>query len=395
MKGQRIIVDLEWEPEGEDKKLSKLNALQLGAAKVNETGDLIDTFYSIIKPEKSISDIGLVTRIMPVTEQQLFSGDEKLQVIEEFLNWCGETPMFIIWGSINCKALKLFIGEYVAVDKKTNILDLQVIYKIMTGNSKLVSFYNACLEKNIEMVYPLHNSLNDSLMLTALYHKMVPSNIESIMEEYYINKAERKRLKRLQKRRRQSAEKKRLNSLRRAKCVISNRNSSRHHYYIIEGSNLIHRRNCNCLHDVGSMKGYSSLFAIMKDYECLCPECFHGQIWFPSSITRLESIRILDLHTLCSEFSLSSEHYGDTVIINTRAGSWYIEIGNKIPTLYHRNDIFPWKNRNGAILNYHKQKKEFRNDLDMIKYIYKHDKQLLKLLEKKKGDLDNSLATKI
>ncbi len=378
MNDVKVIVDIEWEPNSAS---TEQNVLQLGAVKINKDSEIIDSYYTVIKPTHKIADIDAVMSIMPISEEQLINGKPKDQVINQFIDWCGEDVTFVVWGSINHKVFKEFMNEKFDVNK-SNTIDLQTIYRMLRGESLVCSLSKAFLENNIEIVYPIHHSLNDAVTLAALFKEISKAEIEAMICQYAIEKTERLRLKRLRKRRNQSARNIMRLTKKRKTSVL---NKPQYHFFKKEDSDLVHRRNCRCLKDTTAMiKGYSGLVGIMKGYESLCPECFHGHTWFPKDINMLEAIHILELHTICSEYDLSGECYGNTFIIQTNAGCWYFEIGKNNPTLYHRNDIFPWKNKHGVIINYHNQKKEFANDFEIIRYIHKHDKQLIKLLEKKK-----------
>lgn len=364
--GTEIVVDLEWEPNS---KISEPNVLQLGAVKINQDNEIIDSYYNLIKPEQSIVDMNLIVNLMPISEVQLMDGKNKNQVISDFINWCGKDVTFIIWGSTNYQVFKAFMNGNLEINKN-NTIDLQTIYKMVKDEDFVISLSKACSKNMVKENYPLHHSLNDSITLAALYNKFSKYEIELIVKQLLDEKKERIRVKRLRYRRRRVAER-----------IIK---MPHHHFFIIEGTDIIHRRNCSCLNNSTTIiKGYSGLKGIMKGYENLCTECFSGHNSFPKYMSLSEAIHIIELQTICSDYGLSSESYGDTLIVNTNAGSWYFETGKKYPKLYHRNDIYPWKNKHGILEGYHKQKKEFINDFEIIKYICKHDKQLLKNYEKK------------
>lgn len=96
----KIVLDLEWNqaqvgrPPIED---LPGEIIQIGAAKINDECNILDTFEQMIRPvfytkmNKYVEDLTLIRN------EDIAAGIPFLGAIEKFRNWCGENFVFISW----------------------------------------------------------------------------------------------------------------------------------------------------------------------------------------------------------------------------------------------------------------------------------------------------------
>lgn len=93
-----VVMDLEWNhPTTRKKKVKNLHGeiMQIGAVKVDEHMNVIDTFDMLVKPNfyhKVNHDIHELTGI---TTEELQSGTPFVEGIDLFRQWCGDEFKFI------------------------------------------------------------------------------------------------------------------------------------------------------------------------------------------------------------------------------------------------------------------------------------------------------------
>jgi len=182
-----IVIDLEWnQPMRGARKVPGLKGeiIQIGAAKVDMSGNVIDTFSATIKPDfyRWINkDISELTRI---TNEDLNNGESFAEVIPKFKAWCGEDSVFISWGPDDHDMLR-------------NNLDIKEM-----DSSWLPAAYDAQLmfddmEKGEDRQYPLnyalwyfnekcdgqHNALADVLSTVAVLKHLDME--DGLSDEYF------------------------------------------------------------------------------------------------------------------------------------------------------------------------------------------------------------------
>lgn len=101
---QYIILDLEWnQPLSKQqivKKPFKLRGeiIQIGAVKVDENMQTIDTFDVMIKPKHYCTMNKKVQELTDITDEHLAGGVQFEDAICNFRTWCGDEFEFLTWG---------------------------------------------------------------------------------------------------------------------------------------------------------------------------------------------------------------------------------------------------------------------------------------------------------
>ena len=106
-----IVFDLEWN-QAADLRTRRANSLlfeiiEIGGVKLDEDLDIISEFHELITPQVYTQ---MHYKIVEVTHMDMGrlkqEGRPFVQVIQEFLQWCGEDYTFCTWGSMDLTELQ-------------------------------------------------------------------------------------------------------------------------------------------------------------------------------------------------------------------------------------------------------------------------------------------------
>lgn len=129
-----IVFDLEWNQSEEKKKQNKdllFEIIEIGAIKLDECKNLIGEFSQIIKP-RVYSDINHITKdLIQLKMEELERGLPFNDVINSFLEWCGDDYIFCTWGSLDLIELQRnmkFYNMKSLADKPIAYLDAQKLF---------------------------------------------------------------------------------------------------------------------------------------------------------------------------------------------------------------------------------------------------------------------------
>ena len=98
-----IVFDLEWNqnPDGRKHPDSRLpfEIIEIGAVKLNEKREIIDTFQCLIKPKVYHWIHDSIHEVIHVDFHELENGLPFPKAIRRFLEWCGPEYRFFTWGN--------------------------------------------------------------------------------------------------------------------------------------------------------------------------------------------------------------------------------------------------------------------------------------------------------
>ena len=114
-----IIVDLEWNTNYlESAKMYVNEIIEVGAVKLNENIETIDSFNSFIKP---VASKKLKKRIMELTQismNDLSNAKKFKEVMKDFKQWAGNDFVLLSWGDTDIRTL---VSNFKYFDKTKNI----------------------------------------------------------------------------------------------------------------------------------------------------------------------------------------------------------------------------------------------------------------------------------
>ncbi len=191
-----IVLDLEWNQPVSKNSYPYLRIgdrfsneiIEIGAAKVSDTGQITDTFKAVIKPKyykKLNSNVMKITHL----KQEILTGGIGFDVaIAQFREWCGEDATFFSWGRDDIYVMKQNL-EFYETDYSwiQSWYNLQLIFsKEVFGNSSQRSLTFAMEHFAIpqEEDKPFHDACNDAYytakILLKLHLQEALNNYDSI-----------------------------------------------------------------------------------------------------------------------------------------------------------------------------------------------------------------------
>ena len=164
-----IVFDLEWNTgiSGHGKVINNTflsgEIIQIGAVKLDEDFNDVDTFDIRISPKYYTSLNRNVADITNISEKTMMSGVPFTEGIDEFFKWCGDDYTFYTWGPSDIYVLNQNMrlhGLDTTAIKET--VDLQKLFAIqILENDSCMSLTNA-IDFLEEETFDAHDALNDA-----------------------------------------------------------------------------------------------------------------------------------------------------------------------------------------------------------------------------------------
>ena len=141
-----IILDLEWNqsPHGKESgnKLIPFEIIEIGAVKLDEKLNVVDTFSSLVYPVVYKELHYIIKDLTGFTMKKLKKGKPFTEVAGNFMKWCGDDYIFCTWGSLDITELQRNLSYYRLPLPKAPVYyyDLQKVFNI--HSVPLLSFVN-------------------------------------------------------------------------------------------------------------------------------------------------------------------------------------------------------------------------------------------------------------
>lgn len=187
-----IVMDLEWNqcPKGKEFENKKLpfEIIEIGAVKLDSSFNVVGEFDRLIRPQLYTKLHHIVKELLDVSSEELLAGGAFPEVMEEFLEWCGEDYMFCIWGSGDLTALQRnmnFFGVENKFPMPFIFYDIQKFYSILYEDGKIRRSLQSVIEAmHLSETEEFHRAINDA-RYTA--HVMQMMDIEGVKGYYSID----------------------------------------------------------------------------------------------------------------------------------------------------------------------------------------------------------------
>lgn len=164
-----VVLDLEWNQA--DGKLCHEGGLpfeivEIGAVKMNRFMKLNGEFEELVKPKIYPHLHYMTSQIVGLDTKDLENARSFVEVMTDFLKWCGRDYIFCIWGTLDLTELQrnmCFYGMEELTDKPLAFLDVQKLYSIAYEDGKVRrALEYAVDELNIPKTVPFHRAKNDA-----------------------------------------------------------------------------------------------------------------------------------------------------------------------------------------------------------------------------------------
>lgn len=164
-----IILDMEWNQPPHPKRMVRKpvvlvgEVIQIGAAKVDERLEVVDTFKAMVAPQFYTKMHKHVTRVTGLTTDDIAAGLPFPDVFEDFAKWCGEDCVILTWGPDDIPMLRTNMMLYGIDCALPPCYDLQVIYDGQITHENRQHSLTAVMEALNEPALDAHDALNDAI----------------------------------------------------------------------------------------------------------------------------------------------------------------------------------------------------------------------------------------
>lgn len=188
-----IVLDLEWNQSTDNKSSEPklpFEIVEIGAIKLNDSFEYIDSFHTIIKPSVYLKMNSYIEQVTHVTMSDLESGVCFKDAACSFLDWCGTDYRFCTWGAMDLTEFQRNLS-YFKIDRTLKFpllyYDIQKIYSICYSDGKnRISLENAVDALSIEKGIPFHRADADTYY-TVLLMRLLDITIikKNLSVDYY------------------------------------------------------------------------------------------------------------------------------------------------------------------------------------------------------------------
>ena len=184
-----IVFDMEWNQPvtGICKIINGMRLtgeiIQIGAVMLDENLDDIADFNAMIAPRYYTVMNPDVANLTHITQRDIDNGDNFVEVIRRFFDWCGEDCAFCTWGPDDAEVLvenmRIHRLDY------TNLplfIDLQKVFSKQVLGSETQCALLRALEILGEPAYEAHDALNDAdNTVSVLWHLDMTADISDCL----------------------------------------------------------------------------------------------------------------------------------------------------------------------------------------------------------------------
>ena len=164
-----IVLDMEWNQPPHPKRMVRKpvvlvgEVIQIGAAKVDQSLEVVDTFKAMVAPQFYTKMHKHVTRVTGLTNDDIAAGLPFAEVFEDFAKWCGEDCVILTWGPDDIPMLRTNMMLYEIDCALPPCYDLQVIYDGQIAHENRQHSLTAVMDALNEPALDAHDALNDAI----------------------------------------------------------------------------------------------------------------------------------------------------------------------------------------------------------------------------------------
>lgn len=179
---QFIVLDLEWnQPLSYNSTAYKSSGgklifemIQIGAVKLNENREVIDSFSQLIQPTQYIRLHPRIKRITQISQDDLADAPQFPEALQLFETWCGDDYALLTWGCDDISVLNQNITFFECESHLGAIYDMQRLFGEITGEAKERKGLKAAMD-HYEIVpsddKAFHNAVNDAYYTALVFAK--------------------------------------------------------------------------------------------------------------------------------------------------------------------------------------------------------------------------------
>lgn len=187
-----IVLDLEWnQPISREShsyqkygNLITSEIIQIGAVKLDENKQIIDSFERMVQPQCYRKLHPHVKKLTSITQQSIDEAERFPKVAEEFREWCGKDSIFLTWGYDDMSALETNLSFHqMDTDWINRWYNLQVIFNHQEGLDSNQRALSSVIEYyQLEQDDQFHDALNDARYTGLIAARL---DLDRGFEEYW------------------------------------------------------------------------------------------------------------------------------------------------------------------------------------------------------------------
>lgn len=194
-----IVVDLEWNQSntGKEPEVKEIpfEIIDIGAVKLDSKRVMTDEFNQLVKPTVYHHMHKITGNLIHLHMRDLKKGRPFVEVMEEFLKWCGKDYIFCTWGPLDLLELQRNMHYYhmePLCDKPIRFLDVQKLFSIAYEDSKARrNLEYAVNYLEIEKDIPFHRAFSDAYYTAKILACFEEHILENFSIDTYILPANR------------------------------------------------------------------------------------------------------------------------------------------------------------------------------------------------------------
>ena len=178
-----IVLDLEWNQPNSPRVMVKSpvclkgEIIQIGAVKLDDNLEIIDTFKIMVKPKYYRTMHKKVSRLTSITDDDLQYGFPFKQALSYFNSWCTEDCIFLTWSGDDVRMLRsnllMHKVKYYSIPKS---YDIQKLFSIQIAKNQRQYSLVQALEIVQEPACSAHDALHDAINTTRVLRHLTPDN---------------------------------------------------------------------------------------------------------------------------------------------------------------------------------------------------------------------------
>ena len=183
---QAIVLDLEWNQPmnfrsgGYRQSGGKLifEMIQIGAVKLNEKREIIDTFNQLIQPTCYLRLNPHIQKITHISEEDLSTAPYFQEAYQAFIDWCGEDCVLLTWGCDDISVFEQNVRYFDVPSPLPPVCDIQHMLSDeleIPNERKSLKHAMELLEIDYSEDKAFHNALNDAYYTALVFSRMNPS----------------------------------------------------------------------------------------------------------------------------------------------------------------------------------------------------------------------------
>lgn len=179
-----IVLDLEWNQGNASRELQDpvmpFEIIEIGAVRMDGGRRIVGDFERRVRPSRYHSMHFVTGKLLHIRAEDLAQEEFFPGVFEEFMEWCGEDPVFCTWGPSDLTELQRnmkYHGLGALSDGPLPFFDVQKLYALRAGHPKnRCALETAVKELSLPLSGEFHHAHDDALF-TAQILQRIPEEL--------------------------------------------------------------------------------------------------------------------------------------------------------------------------------------------------------------------------